>query len=501
MSVLQIPVSSGYTPPFNIQEDPIKNEIILEAGYKMYQLQTKISYLMTKANTKLKELEEKEEHDKENTGLQTEIRNLREKINVLNQIHEKEKEKLIEDSQRHHDNLLIKIRELKDNNMDEVQKKELEHHTHISKVREDFNISIKKLEDEFQIKSKLIQSQYENEIIELKKTNSNLQDKILVSSSEHNNIIMQFKNISDERERKMHELCIEKQKTIDRITTEMLSITTSITKRNVAPTIGIIGEEMIEQWVSELFNSAEVINLTGQTSKGDLHVKIGSKLFLLEIKNKTTIHKTDIDKFIDDVNSNKTSIHGALFITLNTPAIPHKGDLSLEYIADIPVIYCYISDKQTLRVAIKTLMFLNNKTDTGLLTILINELYTKISSFSSSLATLEKNAIDSRSVIETMKKDIKQAIMSLDDLFNEHPDLKVEKSTQLLEYSPEEIKMLCETYAHNKKAKLDDYVKTLNVTLKYIQDRGGATKIKTIVNAQNIKPPILKFDIPLLKIT
>lgn len=481
MSVLQVPVSNGFVPPFDPLEDPIKNEFILETGFKIYQLQTKITYLMSKLNAQLKDLEEKEKNDKENAALRAEIKTLKEKSLELQQIHEKEKERIIDDAHKHHDNLLNKIREIKDNNMDEVQKKELYHHNNLTKAKEDFNISVKKLEEEFQIKSKSIQTQYENEIAEMKKINTNLQDKILNSTSATNDLVTQLKNASDERERKMQELCNEKQKTIDKLTNEMLTITASITKRTSAATIGIVGEEMIEQWVSELFNSAEIVNLTGQTSRGDLHVKIGSKTFLLEIKNKTVIHKGDIDKFINDVNNNKTNIHGALFVTLNTPAIPHKGDLSLEYIADIPVIYCYINDKQTLRVAMKTLMFLNNKADAGLLTMLVNELYTKISSLSLSLTTLEKNAIDNRSIVETMKKDIKQAIMSLDNLFEEHPDLKVEKSTQLLEYSPDEIKILRETYTLNKKAKMEDYVRSLNVTLKYLQDRGGAAKIKSIV--------------------
>jgi hypothetical protein len=260
-------------------------------------------------------------------------------------------------------------------------------------------------------------------------------------------------------------------------------ISSSLCKsKESAPIMGAIGEEMIYNWVSELFNSAEIENQSHLTAKCDLRVKLNNKLFLLEIKNKTAIVKTDVDKFVRDISENSKEIHGGLFISLNTPSIPNKGDFSLEYINDIPCIYAYIGDKQTLKVSLKTLLLLNNKTDTEVLTMIVNSIYSQISNLSSGASALEKNLSDSRSTLDSMKKEIRSSLQTLDDLFESNPETKFEMSVTKLDFNEHEIKIIRETAANNKKAKINDYAKAMNVTLKYLQDHGGAAKIKSIVS-------------------
>jgi hypothetical protein len=248
-----------------------------------------------------------------------------------------------------------------------------------------------------------------------------------------------------------------------------------------AASIGIVGEETIEKWTQELFNDCEIINTSQQTAKGDLHILLQNKLLLIEIKNKLNIQRSDIDKFIRDIDENKSDIHGGLFISLGTPSIPNKGDFTLEYIGEIPVIYAHIADKQTLKVALKTLLYLNNKSDNTLLTMIINQTYTNLKSVSSASVSLSKSFDDAKINLDCIKREIKNGIQTLDQLFSECPETKFEISVNSLEYRADEIKILKETYIMNKKAKMDDYAKALNVNAKYLQDRGGAVKIRSIV--------------------
>ncbi len=268
-----------------------------------------------------------------------------------------------------------------------------------------------------------------------------------------------------------------------RINTLSDKLTDQLQKKNVSSTeIGIIGEEMIEQWVRDIYPSADIIDKSHETAKGDYHIKISNKIILFEIKNKKTITNTDIQKFTRDIEENKYDIHAGLFITINTPSIPNKGDFALEYIDNIPVIYLHVPDRQTLRVAIKTLNYLNTKEDEYLLTLLINNIYKTTKTISSISSAIAKNNEDCKTNIDSLKKEIKTQIDALDKLFTDSPELKIESSKQSLDYSPGEIKTIQEVYNKNRKAKLSDYIKALGVTSKYIQDRGGITKIKSIID-------------------
>lgn len=489
MTETKIILPQDYSPPFNLLDDPIQNEIVLESGFKILQLQKKTLTIVNRSELKLKELEMREEYDKENSILKDEIKTLRERISAIHSLHEKERDKIISDSEKYQEQLLNKLKSTQLSELDEMQKKETSHIETIVNLEKENLAKRIALEEEYKNKLKIIQESFENDLTEMKKINSSLNEKVMmISNSQHETIAMIQKSY-EERERKLYDLCNDKQKANDKLAADLSKITENLSKKpSSAVATGIIGEEMIEHWIGELFNSADITNLSNQTAKGDLHVKLHNKKYLIEVKNKLTIVKTDIDKFIRDVETNKDDIHGALFVTINTSNIPNKGDMSLEYIAEIPVIYLYVKDMQTLGVAIKTLSFLNNKSDSSLLTILINELYIKINSLSSNLVTLEKNANDNKTVIETMRKDIKNAVMSLDNLFQENPDLKIEKSIHLLEYTPEEIKIIRNTYTTNKKAKLGDYITALEKTIKYVQDRGGIAKIKSICT--NVAPKI-----------
>ena len=281
--------------------------------------------------------------------------------------------------------------------------------------------------------------------------------------------------------------------------TTVTSLTSFLQKPASSTEAGQIGEEMIENWTRELFNSVDIKVTTKESHAADLHVRLNNRILLFEVKNTLTVTKKDVDKFIRDIETNTNTINGGLFISLASPTIPNKGDFTLEYIGEIPVIYLYAPDKASLKIAVKTLLHLNSKEDSGMLTMLINQIYTSIKTMSGYTVSVSKNLDDAKSNLEISKREIRDSLQVLDNLFSENPELKIEKSSVSLEYTPEEIKTIREVYVTNKKARIADYVSALEVNAKYLQDRGGLAKIKTIINTQFITPTNIKFD-PLLSL-
>ena len=330
---------------------------------------------------------------------------------------------------------------------------------------------------------------------EVEKTRSSLNElnqKITDFSDLTLNKCMEIYKKADDKEKSLYSIIADQEKNNKILSNQLLSLCKAPTN---AVEIGLVGEELISNWVTELFNNSEVINQSQLTAKGDLHVKLNNKLLLLEIKNKNAIVKLDIDKFIRDIEENSDEIHGGLFISINSPAIPGKGDFSLEYICNIPVIYLHVPDKQTLRVAIKTLMFINSNADNGLLTMTINTIYSKLTSLSLSVSTVEKCLVDSKYATDNLRKEIKNSINVLNDLFENNPELKFETSKVMLDFTNDEIKVLHNVYSKNKKAKIEDYTKAMGCSIKYLQDRGGATKIKKIVtDNKNINTNIINTN-------
>lgn len=414
MQNINLPI--GYKPPLDLTADPEANTYILEAGYKLYQMNIKYYELLNAARNTIKNDEA--------------IELYKTKINKINEQHVSEINELNEKIKR------VTL------TADEEARRSNEYAQNIQRLQ----ISI--LDREKELRSAL--------------------------EKEHQ------LTLNLERER-YHQLCAQH-------TALTAAVRPAPTHPQPAPppvmgasALGALGEEVIERWCRELFNSAEITNRSHIAAKGDLLLSINNKLLILEVKNKLNIQRSDIDKFIRDIEENKSEIHAGLFISLNSASIPNKGDYSLEYVGDIPVLYMHIPDRMALKIAIKTLLYLNCKTDNTLLTMSINHIYKNLKSISSVAVSLSKNCDDQRINLESMKREIKNGLQELDALFNELPDIKYETSTTALDYRTDEIATLLVTYSNNKKAKMDDYAKALGVTAKYLQDRGGAARIKTIV--------------------
>ncbi len=482
----------NYQAPFDISGNSEINAYVLEAGYKIYQTNQKYYEAINQAKQIINNSEIKDEYDiqlkKEKQRSQEEIDRLVEENQSLKNKYKFDLETIKRDYDSEYEQLKTKIKMKTLTDEEEIEKK------------------CKVIVGKYEKEEELLETKYLHQLNELtKKYDDEMKRSEDLQSKMHT---MRMEAIDFEKEiRKVIER--EYQETLrlerDRYTTLSLqhtALTSALSPKTITTTeIGNIGEEMIEKWTRELFHSVDITDTSGQTAKGDLHVKLNNKLFLFEIKNRLTVQRPDIDKFIRDIEGNASNIHGGLFISLGSPSIPNKGDFSLEYISDIPVIYLYVSDKATLKVAIKTLMFLNNRTDNTLLLMAINQTFTHIKTMSSATVSISKNLDEMRTNLESVKREIKNGLSHLEQLFNENPEMKFDTTVQTVDYRPDEIKIIQETYMSNKKAKMDDYAKALGVVPKYLQDRGGAAKIKTIVQSSNILLPRVVFNnVPVLNI-
>ncbi len=495
--MISLKVSDGYIPSFDINESTAKNEYILEIGNCVYLLDRKYHNDLNKARSMIRLSDMKEEYEQE-------IKSLKESL-------EKSKEQhalSIENIQFHYKNVISKMEtNLIDEYENKLNRSKDRYESDIKSITEHVNnitarkdTELNELKDRYEsiIKSitesnNLIKDNHSNELNKLKENLTETNDmKINLLNQQ---LIFKTNEFKEREIQYINTINFERS----RINALSDKLTDQLQKKNVSSTeIGIIGEEMIEQWVREIYPSADIIDKSHETAKGDYHIKISNKIILFEIKNKKTIANTDIQKFIRDIEENKHDIHAGLFITINTPSIPNKGDFALEYIDNIPVIYLHVPDRQTLRVAIKTLNYLNTKGDEDILTLLINNIYKTTKTISSISSAIAKNNEDCKTNIDSLKKEIKTQIDALDKLFAESPELKIESSKQSLEYSPEEIKTIQEVHSKNRKAKISDYAKALGIGIKYIQDRGGITKIKSIIdlNLSSLlaNPPLLMIN-------
>jgi hypothetical protein len=285
-----------------------------------------------------------------------------------------------------------------------------------------------------------------------------------------------------DREKKLMELLLNEQKTVLKLTE--INRDLGIKGRSVENIVaqGIIGEETVVKWIGELFNSAEITDQSHLSAKTDLKVKIFNRILLIEIKNKQTITKIDIDKFIRDMQENTNDVNGGIFISLMTPMIPNKGDFSLEYVADKPVIYLHSVDKNSLKIAIKTLCVLGSKENDNI-GILINDIYSKANTISAYAASLEKNINESRASLENIRKETRNTLQLIDELFDNHPEYKNNISVQRLSFSDEEKKIIKDfaKSMDNKKVRAADFAQLLGVKPKYLQDRGGMSAIQDII--------------------
>ncbi|NBX51784.1 hypothetical protein EBT25_18055, partial [bacterium] len=103
--------------------------------------------------------------------------------------------------------------------------------------------------------------------------------------------------------------------------------------RNTNATKCVIGETLIMDTLRSIYTRSEIAHTGKQAHECDIHMTDSDNhLMIFESKYKNTITKQDVDKFYYDIQNQpaERAVIGAVFISLNTPNIPTKGDICIE---------------------------------------------------------------------------------------------------------------------------------------------------------------------------
>ncbi len=110
---------------------------------------------------------------------------------------------------------------------------------------------------------------------------------------------------------------------------------------------GDTGELSIREMLSNdpHYEEAIIEDMSGQAESGDIFFNYKKLKCLIEIKNKAALTNADIEKFLRDIASSRSTkdINCAILVSLRTNKFPGRDrtGLILEYVSNIPVIYIY----------------------------------------------------------------------------------------------------------------------------------------------------------------
>lgn len=135
-------------------------------------------------------------------------------------------------------------------------------------------------------------------------------------------------------EKKLYEANMhsEASKSLTELSERMLQLTNCLGGK----TRGQAGEQLIAQYISQTMPGNLLYDTRKIPHKGDYHLIINNKNIMLEVKNKVTIGKLDIDKFLSDV----TSYDAGIFISLESARIDgHTSNIRLDISNGKPLVY------------------------------------------------------------------------------------------------------------------------------------------------------------------
>ena len=149
---------------------------------------------------------------------------------------------------------------------------------------------------------------------------------------------IKFKTLYEELKAK-NEVDVEKEKRIDELEREV----SILKKTNFAK--GNKGEHLILNYLQKRFPLFEYKDCSKEKHSGDIHmIKVDNcgDFIMIESKYKETISKQDVDKFYSDIEHlEKTGrgLTGAIFVSLMTKNIPHIGEMRIEIVKGVPILF------------------------------------------------------------------------------------------------------------------------------------------------------------------
>ena len=267
------------------------------------------------------------------------------------------------------------------------------------------------------------------------------------------------------------------------------------------------GENKIQEILKSFYNNSSIKDTSGKSSMGDFHFSIPSSIIcLIEVKNKKYVKEEDVTKFVFDMNHNKSKVNCGLFISILSEHIPTKGSFHIEFIhGNLPVIYLYLNDINSVKFSVDTLMFLvskisNNNSDNNDVDIDLQKNIIALIHKNFTMMNTETCRIDS--IINMLEKQIhqlhltkKNIISSIDhvkDFYNNNVGYEYSSTQHVIDtihgYTQDDIKKLKEWISKNNKAPLRKDIKAiLKLSNDDVNKRLDKTNIMLIKKVLRVK--------------
>ena len=275
---------------------------------------------------------------------------------------------------------------------------------------------------------------------------------------------------------------------------------------------GQSGEALIQNILSQIFTTCVIENVSQTDHCCDILFKLAELGIdaLIEVKNKSSLRMEDVKKFHHDIMEQSEKINCALFISINTPNIPTKGNFAVDFRGGKPVIYMHMQSAEMIKHAVQMmgLLLKNINTDkTGganeeknnqhEVVELIGDIYSTIKSGSAkihrikiTIAQLSRLANDT-SVLISKSVDSIITFYTKFDAFK--GDVDINEDANETKYSNEDVAKLVEYVKREQVIPTrSDISKMLTLSEVSIRKRGGVRELKKILKQHIVK----KDDIP-----
>jgi hypothetical protein len=385
MKEIKLVVPDDYECSFDTQ-DPIQTKLILEMGSRMYEKMQVV-------------IEEKD-------GTSDIIR----KCN-------KEKLQIIEESNSKREQLTLCYNSEKEKLVNKYEAEIDSYRKALTSCKDKF-VNIKtEITDQFDEKMALFVQSHEEKLADLTQTYEKKLANLTQTYEEKLNKVR-------ENEKTIQAQLLAKQEEMTQVVSGYNSWAAGIISSfntKTATQIGQEGEHKIAELLGQEFKHAEIINTSKMVAAGDILFSLDDVILMLEIKNKKTITKTDVDKFIRDtrLGVEKGTFHGAIFVSLSAN-IPRKGCFDLEIHDTFAIVWLTLTSEsvlvQVINVMKKLTTYLKSvsgsstdeqiKTERDLLSLHVNNMIKNVKLSITQIGTLEKSLIDISRTISSIKHNL-----------------------------------------------------------------------------------------------
>lgn len=209
-----------------------------------------------------------------------------------------------------------------------IEKKIQEHDTKLEQTRLTYKIQAENL--------------YKNKIETMEEETKELKNELsLKSKSFYEEINSKLDEARDKHKVEMEDLRKEKNKELEDIREKLYKNTAS---KKIAANKGSEGEELVSEWLTKYFPTAEIEDTAQQGGKGDMLMTYKDKTYLVEVKtDKKNVQKVGVKKFEKEMTTLK-EIDGGIFLSLNAGA-SGKTDWQVQMYGKKPALYlCNVAE-------------------------------------------------------------------------------------------------------------------------------------------------------------